>query len=1258
MDNGRDTVQAERSSINRGHEDLPVTNPREDSVARQNYTGQPDSVVGVCAENVPGCGTGIGGATEENDRGIGRGHLEVPYNQINDQYVSRLPEVIENSPISECQPDFGDGAPSENLPLYEVDCVQTINRDGGGIEPCLDAERDEEEVNAIILVPLEDVQFCPVCKYHQRNVGFLNLTDLSKHFREVHGSTKIVWQCRACGKGFPGLHNCRCHLPKCKPVREKPQPNYKCEKCSQEFQTTRGLSTHERHRHPELRNKKRQAEHERPKGQPGRRNFVWTDEEIVRLRMLDSQFTGASRPNVEIRKLMPTKTLKQISDKRRELKKQNENNLEANTQEDEAASIYTLEEDQGAYDTAGQGSQIPLPNLGIEELDEVSGNTWKEMIGRAIIEDTMDSTHELYDTNNELDKIFQETKDGQDAQLLIDNWISNSFTPTVLGTEQEEKGKGTNSAGNSKDRSGNKKKRSSNHNRRARYKYARCQELYNKCPKKLIEVALNGDFSVVEEKKEIPKDEDIRRLYEEVWGQTGPVVKAKEEIQEASSLIAACPPYTAEEISKRISRIKNNTAAGPDQIKKTHLRKEGMDKVLAKLFNLLVFTGHYPTPWKINRTTLIPKPKKDLSDARNWRPITIGSLVARLFSATLDKRIRGVTTLSERQKGFVQEDGCKNNIRLVETIASKMKADKGGVMCIMDISKAFDTIPHSALGPGLKEKGVPEHMVQLINNMYIDCSTVIKTQGRVGVEIGLKRGVKQGDPLSPILFNLIMDPIIKEISSSSTGIKINNTNITVLAFADDLILIGKSRREAQNQLQMLDKHLTGLGMKLSTEKCLTFEIVGRKKTWYAKDPKLTVQDLSVPYISPESAFKYLGVDITPWNNVQCEGISTEILESVGNIKKMKLKPHQKMDLIQRYLIPHFLHKLIACAPQGSTLKEIDNGIRQEAKSILHLTPSTTDGLFYTSKLHGGLGLPRIEHLVKIAVLKHALKAEGTTDDALREAMQEVSIQKKLSGYANSLRINWPTSMQGLQAAKKRLRKENTDRWQQLISQGQGVEYFREDRIGNAWLSNPKLLKPSRYIDALKMRTNTFGNKTTLSRAKMTDNVSCRKCGAQPETLGHIIGGCISVKPMRIRRHDEIKDLIAKIAGRSCAVFPEPTVRVEGNLLKPDLVIKNQEKLIVVDVTVRYEIGGSLRRAYTEKVEKYKETAELIKGKLGCKTAEVLPIVVGARGAMTVKTVRNLKALKFQKKDLLTVSMIALRSSIEIANAFIDYDNIN
>jgi hypothetical protein len=110
------------------------------------------------------------------------------------------------------------------------------------------------------------------------------------------------------------------------------------------------------------------------------------------------------------------------------------------------------------------------------------------------------------------------------------------------------------------------------------------------------------------------------------------------------------------------------------------------------------------------------------------------------------------------------------------------------------------------------------------------------------------------------------------------------------------------------------------------------------------------------------------------------------------------------------------------------------------------------------------------------------------------------------------------------------------------------------------------------------------------------------------------------------------------------------------VLKPDLVVKNQEGVFVVDVTVRHEDGDYLQMGRRSKIEKYSQLLPDLQERFGTDKGEVLPIVIGTRGAMPKNTLTALNKLNIKKReDVLTISLISLRRSISIYNNFMDYN---
>jgi hypothetical protein len=149
---------------------------------------------------------------------------------------------------------------------------------------------------------------------------------------------------------------------------------------------------------------------------------------------------------------------------------------------------------------------------------------------------------------------------------------------------------------------------------------------------------------------------------------------------------------------------------------------------------------------------LIPKANKPSSQVEDWRPITIGPILGRIFSSTLDRELRKGIVLNLRQKCFTSESGFEINIDLLNSALSNGKRHNGGIFTIMDISKAFDTIPHSALTCCLARRGVPAPITELISNMYKNNRTTIRANGKMGVEIKIYQSSSAGRPLVALAF--------------------------------------------------------------------------------------------------------------------------------------------------------------------------------------------------------------------------------------------------------------------------------------------------------------------------------------------------------------------------------------------------------------------------------------------------------------------------------------------------------------------------
>ncbi|KAJ8675899.1 hypothetical protein QAD02_011685 [Eretmocerus hayati] len=351
----------------------------------------------------------------------------------------------------------------------------------------------------------------------------------------------------------------------------------------------------------------------------------------------------------------------------------------------------------------------------------------------------------------------------------------------------------------------------------------------------------------------------------------------------------------------------------------------------------------------------------------------------------------------------------------------------------------------------------------------------------------------------------------------------------------------------------------------------------------------------------------------------------------------------------------FTYGLIVNSRGQTTLKRIARMIAGEVKEMMHISSKTCSAFLYAPKKLGGLGIVCQAESVTIAALCNGRKAQMSTDPVTAQVARSEKVVNQLTIYARQVNLAPAATLAKIDLMKETLKQNHAERWAAQELQGQGGKEF-QSKWCNDRLRRP-LLKHSRFGEAIKMRTNTLPTKVSMYRASgRTDgDVSCRRCHVRSQTLGHVLGECISTKACKIYRHDEVKNLIAARSAMRNQVFVEQSFRSRtGALLRPDPVVKNEDRAYIVDVTIRFEREENLKRGAIEKLNKYRQLITTVKQELNVSLVKVLPVVLGSRGAIPLKTEKNLKLLNIRNSDMLTISMIALRSSLEMFAKFQDY----
>lgn len=141
-------------------------------------------------------------------------------------------------------------------------------------------------------------------------------------------------------------------------------------------------------------------------------------------------------------------------------------------------------------------------------------------------------------------------------------------------------------------------------------------------------------------------------------------------------------------------------------------------------------------------------------------------------------------------------------------------------MVLVDLVKAFDLVSHKLIDVVLESRS-NKFIRYLISSSYHIKTSIANVRDNTGY-INIQVGVEQGDPLSLLLFNLAIDPLLYKLEKKGVGLSINGEVITVLAYADDLVLVKNSWGRMKRNLCILKFFLDQTGLKANSSKCHGF----------------------------------------------------------------------------------------------------------------------------------------------------------------------------------------------------------------------------------------------------------------------------------------------------------------------------------------------------------------------------------------------------------------------------------------------------
>ena len=323
---------------------------------------------------------------------------------------------------------------------------------------------------------------------------------------------------------------------------------------------------------------------------------------------------------------------------------------------------------------------------------------------------------------------------------------------------------------------------------------------------------------------------------------------------------------TLEEVQAGLRRMANHKAPGEDDLPAELLKSSGEEgaRALRELFNTILTTECIPRKWR--QGVIVSAYKAgDATDCGNYRGLTLLPAMDKLWSILVTARLEQHVPLHDHQYAFRKHRGTTNALfNMTSTIRTRHKARQGTFVFFLDAKKAYDTVPHPALLARLEAKGVTGKLWRIIDSMYSNAHSRVRVDGVLSDPFPIRRGVAQGCPLSPLLYNIFADSLLDAVHEDAerdgvpvaAGLGLRGLVLTGQSYADDLAAVATSAAGLQRVIHRVHAHSLKWGWTANTQKSVVVvfgtqavrdEAAGA--TWYWGDEEL----------SRVTSVKYLGL---------------------------------------------------------------------------------------------------------------------------------------------------------------------------------------------------------------------------------------------------------------------------------------------------------------------------------------------------------------------------------------------------------------
>jgi hypothetical protein len=383
--------------------------------------------------------------------------------------------------------------------------------------------------------------------------------------------------------------------------------------------------------------------------------------------------------------------------------------------------------------------------------------------------------------------------------------------------------------------------------------------------------------------------------------------------------------------------------------------------------------------------------KGDPADPTNYRPIGLARTVYKLWTSLVTRVLSDYaernSIIGDSQEGF---RGGRNTHRqlanLLNALEDAKHTNRNIYVMYVDFSSAFNTVDHDKLLQLMWDMGFPMHAVQVVRKLYSGATTTISTSFGDSDPVSIDRGTLQGDTLSPFLFLLFIEPLLRWLHKGGNGYQHGclpprdraRNACSAPAYADDLAVVTNSSKAMEEQADKLTKYLRWAGMAVNHKKCgATGMLYGSASQGLLAGPlhPTTVQALqrqlsgvqisgsTVPFLHPsKEPYKYLGVLLTPslnWTHQMSE-LTVASIERADGILRSMASCKQKLRLVDTLLKPFMEYSFSTGAYTINDIARLDSLVAQVAKHAFHISPSSPTAMVQEDRDQAGMGVTSLQ----------------------------------------------------------------------------------------------------------------------------------------------------------------------------------------------------------------------------------------------------------------------------------------------------------